>query len=584
MWGYSLASGNGPALRNCWGVAMASSIRTRAYVRPVLAALTAIVVVLGGATLANAEEPSSFTTVPTPVIVGTVAVGQTLSASYDASLVDPTPDSAFLTWFVGGINVGNADNLGLQPGDVGKVITVRLTVLKAGYADGTAVSADSAPVALGTQSFTPVISGSLGSGSTLSVTGLPPEATFAYRWKRSGSPISGAVNATYKLTTSDIGKTITVTVTATRPGYTTLAKTSASTTTIKRAFSATYTPAVSGTAKVGYTLKATTKTWSPNATLKYQWYRNGIAISGATASTRKLTGSDSGAIITVKVTGSRSGYLTVTKTSKATAIIAKGSISAPTPKISGTTRAGATLKLTVGTVSPSNATKTYQWYRNGVAVAGATTSSFALKNVDAGKKITVKVTYAATGYNTKTLTSAATATIATRSGSMTYDTIYSPTLPDYFYVAPGLYVTNNATEDCYWVRDDDDDAYNGEIVEYWGPGRWIVEIASTDAVFYTEYCGTWIKYDGTGSNASSIAKDGYYGIGIDVRPGRYTRSGGDTICYATLESNASGEFDAIEQEFDLGIGDEVIIDGDGKFFTTWGCGTWTRVGDVPVAG
>ncbi|MDF1488876.1 hypothetical protein [Tessaracoccus caeni] len=76
------------------------------------------------------------------------------------------------------------------------------------------------------------------------------------------------------------------------------------------------TPKISGTAKVGKTLTAKPGTWKPSGVkLGYQWYRDGKKISGATKSTYKVSKSDKGKRITVKVTGSKSGYISVTKTS-----------------------------------------------------------------------------------------------------------------------------------------------------------------------------------------------------------------------------------------------------------------------------
>ena len=67
-----------------------------------------------------------------------------------------------------------------------------------------------------------------------------------------------------------------------------------------------------------YTLKASLS-WSPKpTTFKYQWYRNGTAIKGATKSSYKLTSADKGKTIKVKVTGAKAGYKTKSKTSKAT--------------------------------------------------------------------------------------------------------------------------------------------------------------------------------------------------------------------------------------------------------------------------
>ena len=56
-------------------------------------------------------------------------------------------------------------------------------------------------------------------------------------------------------------------------------------------------------------------------TLTYQWYRSGAAISGATAKTYKLTTTDKGTSVKVRVTGVRSGYLTKSPYSAQTAAI-----------------------------------------------------------------------------------------------------------------------------------------------------------------------------------------------------------------------------------------------------------------------
>ncbi|MFT4296507.1 MAG: hypothetical protein QM582_13950 [Micropruina sp.] len=83
-------------------------------------------------------------------------------------------------------------------------------------------------------------------------------------------------------------------------------------------------PAISGTAKVGKTLTVATGTWSPKPEkLSIRWYRSGKAISKATKTGYKLTKSDAGKTITVKVTASGTGLQTVSKTSKATAKVAK---------------------------------------------------------------------------------------------------------------------------------------------------------------------------------------------------------------------------------------------------------------------
>ena len=64
-----------------------------------------------------------------------------------------------------------------------------------------------------------------------------------YQWYRAGAPVSGATAATYTLQPADAGATMTVAVTGTRPGYTTIRRTSATTAAIAKAhLTATPTP------------------------------------------------------------------------------------------------------------------------------------------------------------------------------------------------------------------------------------------------------------------------------------------------------------------------------------------------------
>lgn len=75
-------------------------------------------------------------------------------------------------------------------------------------------------VAAPANSVLPAISGTLAPGSTLTTTdgtwsGSP---TYTYQWKRDAVAIGGATAATYVLTASDVGTTITATVTASNAG------------------------------------------------------------------------------------------------------------------------------------------------------------------------------------------------------------------------------------------------------------------------------------------------------------------------------------------------------------------------------
>jgi hypothetical protein len=79
-------------------------------------------------------------------------------------------------------------------------------------------------------------------------------------------------------------------------------------------------PAVKGKAKVGRTLKATVKRWSPApSSFKYQWLRSGKKIAGATGATYKVRPADRGKRISVKVIASRDGLITTARVSAKTA-------------------------------------------------------------------------------------------------------------------------------------------------------------------------------------------------------------------------------------------------------------------------
>jgi len=79
---------------------------------------------------------------------------------------------------------------------------------------------------------TPTITGTAQVGSLLTAvagTWGPAPVTLAYSWSAAGTAISGATTSTYTPVTGNVGKTITVTVTGSKTGYTTVAKTSTAT-------------------------------------------------------------------------------------------------------------------------------------------------------------------------------------------------------------------------------------------------------------------------------------------------------------------------------------------------------------------
>ncbi|GER22787.1 hypothetical protein NCCP1664_12840 [Zafaria cholistanensis] len=238
----------------------------------------------------------------------------------------------------------------------------------------------------------------------------PSGLTFAYQWKRDGTPIPDATGSTYTPTPEDLATALSVTVTghpAGTPGAFASA-TSAATAAVAEGTLAGSIPTVGGTRKVGSTLRASSGTWTTGTTLAYQWYRSGTAISGATKSAYGLAGADAGHRITVKVTGTRTGYTRLSRTSAATTAIAKGTLRAGTPTISGTAKVGSRLTAKAGTWT-TGTRLTYQWYRSGTKIKGATKSVYRLVAADRKDTIKVRVTGAKAGYTTAYRYSKATA-------------------------------------------------------------------------------------------------------------------------------------------------------------------------------
>lgn len=84
---------------------------------------------------------------------------------------------------------------------------------------------------------------------------------------------------------------------------------------------------------------------------------------------------------------------------------------APTPAISGAALVTQRLTALTGTWV-AGTTLRYQWYANGVSIAGATGSGFTLGTGQVGKRVTVTVTGSQAGFPTVSRTSGATAVVA----------------------------------------------------------------------------------------------------------------------------------------------------------------------------
>ena len=170
---------------------------------------------------------------------------------------------------------------------------------------------------------------------------------------------------------------------------------------VDKVFSKTYAPTQSGTDKVGRTKTAHVKTWSPKASIHYQWTRGGTAIVGATKSKYTLTADDLGSAITVTVTGTRPGYTATVKTSNPSKVVAPGTITKGKVGVSGSRKVGRTLTASTPRWT-SGVTFGYSWQKLvgkvWLPIVGATGKSYVLTPADKGARIRVIVTATKLGY------------------------------------------------------------------------------------------------------------------------------------------------------------------------------------------
>lgn len=149
---------------------------------------------------------------------------------------------------------------------------------------------------------------------------------------------------------------------------------------------------------IGVKLHAVVGTWTKGTTLSHQWTREGTAIKGATNSSYVPVPADHNKRLKLSVTGHQPGYTTRTLSSIAVKPLLR---TQPTHRIktSGVHRSGHTLKAIRDSSAGSwvKGTKTtYQWYRNGKAIKGATKSSYKIRNAD--RRTTLKVRATGTKY------------------------------------------------------------------------------------------------------------------------------------------------------------------------------------------
>ncbi len=217
---------------------------------------------------------------------------------------------------------------------------------------------------------------------------------------RDGVAIGGATGSTYTLGDADVGAQISVQVSYTDSQGTNESVTSAQTAAVTNINDAptgsvtidNMTPAEGDTLTTSDTLADADGLSGP---ISYQWYRDGAAIDGATGTTYITTQADVGAVITVIASYTDDQGTPESISSAGTAAVTNVN-NAPTGAvtINGSPIENQTLTAS-NTLADSDGLGaiSFQWYRDGVAISGATGSTYTTTQTDVGTVISVLASY-----------------------------------------------------------------------------------------------------------------------------------------------------------------------------------------------
>lgn len=158
---------------------------------------------------------------------------------------------------------------------------------------------------------------------------------------------------------------------------------------------------IGGTAAVGQTLTANPGSWTPAATVGYQWFADGAPLAGATASTLKLSSGLGGKAVSLRVSASLAGYATGTSDTAAVPVSLGALAPVAAPAVEGLKKnavVGTVLTAQQTTFAPAARRVGVQWYADGVPIPGATAWTYTLGAADVSKVVTAAVIGKRPGY------------------------------------------------------------------------------------------------------------------------------------------------------------------------------------------
>lgn len=320
---------------------------------------------VSGGTVTVAVRPS-ITSQPTNQVVG---LGESATFSVTAAGTAPL----LYQWYKNAVPIPGATSPSyttppLQLMDIGTIFSVVVRNV-AGE-----VSSASAAVLIGVKPSFVIepqnVTASVGSYATFycDVNGTAP---FSFQWRKNGTVIDGATTERYTtlpVQATDNGARFTVTV-----------SNAAGSVVSREAVLTVVGPPVITEQPMAQTVNAGQRATfqvlaTGSGTLAYQWRRNGVAIAGATAAsylTPITTTADNGAVFSVVVSNDKGS---VTSANAVLNVLAPPVINEAPASLTVTEGEPASFSVRASGSNPLS----YQWRKNGVAIAGATTATYSI--------------------------------------------------------------------------------------------------------------------------------------------------------------------------------------------------------------
>ena len=346
-------------------------------------------ITVSNGTLPNATSTGAVLTVNVAPSITMQPKSSTLTVGQNDTLSVAATGTAPLSyqWYKNGTAITGATSLSyvltnVQPASAATYTVVVSNVTQINTTSSSAVLTVNVPPSITTQPKSSTLIA--GQNDTLSVTATGT-APLSYQWYKNGTAITGATSLSYVLTNVQPANAATYTVVVSNV-------TQINTTSSSAVLTVNVPPSITTQPKSSTLIAGQNDTLSVTAAgtapLSYQWYKNGTAITGATSLTYVLTNVQPANAATYTVVVSNVTQINVTSSGAVLTVNVPPSITTQPKSSTLVVGQNDTLSVTAAGTAPLS----YQWYKNGTSILGATSSSYSLTNVQTNNTGTYTVT------------------------------------------------------------------------------------------------------------------------------------------------------------------------------------------------